>query len=453
MSLSPTARPGQGTVRVGGRVDSLTGLRWFAALGVFCFHIAPTLAPLAVLVPLMRTGYEGVPFFFVLSGFVLTWSARPGDSIRSFYVRRFARVWPLLAVTLLPALAIVHFWDRAPFSPSGTLTTLTLTQAWTTDDFYTANIVTWTLSCEAFFYLLHPFLLRALARLRPPGLLAVAAVMTLLTLLTRIWPGSDGLSFEVDRLTYASPLALTPMFVVGMCTALAVRQGWRPRLGVPPVLGLLALVVALRWRSSFQPGLIPGLPPTSGDFDAVVVPLFALLIAAAALGDLERGGRLLASPFLVRLGEWSFAFYLVHFTVLTAFEHYGVPDRAGDSPAGQLLVTLLMLAAAVLVAAGCHLAVEKPADRRIRTALRASRTAADSGPASASGSGSAAGSGSELRQQSPDGQRAQDPRDGLDRAPVAAVVQQHDVPGQRALGGPDDGVGTGPGPVADVDLP
>lgn len=357
----------------GKRADSLTALRWFAALGVFCFHIAPTLTPVPVLAPLMRTGYEGVPFFFVLSGFVLTWSARPGDTARQFYVRRFARVWPLLAVTLLPALAIVHFWNHAPFSLSGTVTTLTLTQAWTTNNFYTANIVTWTLSCEAFFYLLHPLLVRGLSRLRPRGLLLVAAAMPVITVLTRVWPGSDHYSFVDVRLTYASPLALTPMFVVGMCTALAVKQGWRPRLGVGPILALLALVLALRWRSAYQPGLIPGLPPTAGYFDAVVVPIFAVLIAAAALHDVERGGGLLNHPVLVRLGEWSFAFYLVHHTVLIAFQHYGML-AAVHSASDRVIVMMLMLGAATSAAAVCHLVIEKPADRRIRQLLRGSRT-------------------------------------------------------------------------------
>ncbi|SHK59418.1 acyltransferase family protein [Actinacidiphila paucisporea] len=360
----PAAPPGYG-----GRADSLTALRWFAALGVFGFHTASDLAPLPVLAPLMRIGYEGVPFFFVLSGFVLTWSARPGDTVRNFYVRRFARVWPLLAVTTLPALAIVHYWNRAAFSPGGTVETLTLTQVWTTHHFYTANIVTWTLSCEAFFYLSHPLLIRLLSRLRGRSLAATAAAMVLVTLLTRTWPGSGAFPFEAVRLTYASPLALTPMFVVGMCAALALRRGRRPVLGVAPAIGLLAVIVALRWRSVFQPGLIPGLPPGADYFDAVVVPVFAVLIAAAALRDVERGGGLLVHPALVRLGERSFAFYLVHSMVLTAFRHFGMAARL-HTAGGKAVMLVLVLSAATSLAAVLHVAVERPAERHIRRRLQ-----------------------------------------------------------------------------------
>src|SRR5690349_6614625 len=68
--------------RVGGqrtstaRIESLTGLRWWAAFFVFTHHMG-YLAPLPIR-EFLKLGTSGVTFFFVLSGFVLTWSARPG---------------------------------------------------------------------------------------------------------------------------------------------------------------------------------------------------------------------------------------------------------------------------------------------------------------------------------------------------------------------------------------
>ncbi|MBP1135109.1 peptidoglycan/LPS O-acetylase OafA/YrhL [Arthrobacter sp. PvP023] len=69
----------------------LTSLRSFAALAVFGFHIfrwtewdeAKAIA---------GHGYAGVAFFFILSGFLLTWSFRPEPV--TFYFRRFARLYP-----------------------------------------------------------------------------------------------------------------------------------------------------------------------------------------------------------------------------------------------------------------------------------------------------------------------------------------------------------------------
>src|SRR3954470_17084064 len=79
-----------------GRRDlpSLTGLRWVAALLVFAFHSAGYGVLTTSWWHLTRFGFIGVSFFFVLSGVVLTWSSRPGQTSRQFYWRRFARIYP-----------------------------------------------------------------------------------------------------------------------------------------------------------------------------------------------------------------------------------------------------------------------------------------------------------------------------------------------------------------------
>lgn len=48
-------------------------------------------------------GRSALSFFFVLSGFVMTWSARPGDTATAFWRRRAAKIYPLHAVTWFAA--------------------------------------------------------------------------------------------------------------------------------------------------------------------------------------------------------------------------------------------------------------------------------------------------------------------------------------------------------------
>lgn len=91
------------------RLDSLTGLRYFAALAVVLLHTVANRyvdAPL-VDIPLLgrpvEVGYLAVAFFFTLSGFVLAWNARSADTKRAFYQRRFARVYPMHLLTALVA--------------------------------------------------------------------------------------------------------------------------------------------------------------------------------------------------------------------------------------------------------------------------------------------------------------------------------------------------------------
>ena len=83
-------------------LHTLTALRWPAAFAVFAFHVAPFFLGTSLQTPIVyltSAGPAGVSFFFVLSGFVLTWSRRTGDRRRDFYRRRFARIYPLHLVT------------------------------------------------------------------------------------------------------------------------------------------------------------------------------------------------------------------------------------------------------------------------------------------------------------------------------------------------------------------
>ncbi len=68
------------------------------------------LAPLPIH-DFLKYGTSGVTFFFVLSGFVLTWSAQPGTKVFIFYRRRFARIWPAHIVALVPAMFVFYRFD------------------------------------------------------------------------------------------------------------------------------------------------------------------------------------------------------------------------------------------------------------------------------------------------------------------------------------------------------
>src|SRR6185312_1373018 len=65
-------------------------------------------------VHLYNQGAVGVSFFFMLSGFVLTWSHQPGDRPLRFMRRRAARILPLHVVTTGLAVVVV-FAVNAPW--------------------------------------------------------------------------------------------------------------------------------------------------------------------------------------------------------------------------------------------------------------------------------------------------------------------------------------------------
>ncbi len=88
---------------------NLDGLRFFSFLAVFLVHSFYTRFESVKAHPLHRfatsdfsvNGYLGVNFFFVLSGFLITYlllkekETRGQVDVRSFYIRRILRIWPL----------------------------------------------------------------------------------------------------------------------------------------------------------------------------------------------------------------------------------------------------------------------------------------------------------------------------------------------------------------------
>jgi peptidoglycan/LPS O-acetylase OafA/YrhL len=86
----------------------LTGMRLFAAGWVVLYHfqgwllmLFPFLHPLA---PFFGLGYNAVPFFFLLSGFILSHNYFSVYSVSyhpKFVFLRFARLWPVHFTTLV----------------------------------------------------------------------------------------------------------------------------------------------------------------------------------------------------------------------------------------------------------------------------------------------------------------------------------------------------------------
>lgn len=347
------------------RLPSLTGLRFVAVLFVFAFHaslqapfadarLASAYAELTA-----NAGWLGVSFFFVLSGFVLTWSARPDDTARRFWRRRAAKVYPLHLVTWGAALALLAT-AGTPAGVRQAVPNLFLVQTWVPDRdvFSSLNDVSWSLSAEVFFYLAFPLLILAVRRIAPERLwlwaVASAAAVPLLPLLSELLPPGDPLPFgsgseEQFWFTYVLPIGRTMEFVLGILLARMVLTGRRIPVNVPVAVALLAVGYAISLRLPFLYGLT----------SATVVPI-GLLIVAVARRDVAGRGSFLAWPVLVRLGEWSFAFYLTHRLLLQHGHRLLGEGRTFSTPAA---VALLVAAFALSLAISwlLHIAVERPA--------------------------------------------------------------------------------------------
>ena len=96
-------------------IVSHTSIRGIAALLVVFYHLqfgAPVLFSWESATPFFRVGYLWVDLFFILSGFVISYSARADErapfgwtEVKAFWLLRFARIYPLHLFCLLVLLA------------------------------------------------------------------------------------------------------------------------------------------------------------------------------------------------------------------------------------------------------------------------------------------------------------------------------------------------------------
>ena len=226
---------------------------------------------------------------------------------------------------------------------------------------FSGNPAAWTLTCEAFFYALHPWISRLLVPLARYGALAVAAGAVLFAFGYRLgmllWPGSvlAWVPLPVERL---------PEFVLGMALAWAMRNGWRPR--IHPLVGIGAMasvIVGLALISNGYLAAIPALNRIPGFTNELFTIACAVAIVALASWTLRGKRSLFESRIQVKLGEWSFAFYLIHAT----FIYLALRIFGPQAPSWRNLGWLVVILAIDLVAAwALHSYLERPVEKRMR---------------------------------------------------------------------------------------
>lgn len=348
------------------RLPTLTSLRFFAALLVFSFHASELYAGTSIGPTALQVGSHGntgVSFFFVLSGFVLTWGYQHVRDWPRFFAQRVARIWPAHAVTWAGAIALAAVGVGTVRSGEGSALALVLLQAWVPDpDVSTAaNGVSWTLSDELFFYALFPFVVAWFLHMSRRRQLQVAGGLLALVVIVQAIADTESGYNTWSWFGYFSPVGRLPEFLLGILVAAWVRDRGRVGFGLgPAVAAAVATYVAV---TVIDPGKV-GV--------SAVVPAFAVLVLGGAAADVEAGRHGLRHPVLVRLGELSFAFYLVHQGILKAVDrvfgasvHSSIPE--------SVLATVVGFCLALAAAWALWRFVEAPVYAWARDRLRARR--------------------------------------------------------------------------------
>ncbi len=386
-----------GTPRV--LVPALDGFRGLAALTVVLYHTiyGAGLPSLGGLDNVLRAGYMGVDFFFVISGFGLflptVLAGGRFGNVRAYGIRRAARIIPAYYVALLAVLLLHPLlstsdtpmpWEgRVGFASFvlhlGFLQhTLGLLRTYP-EGFLVLGVV-WTLTLEATFYVVLPFVASWYHR-HPFVGFAVAFAASMAWKLTVV-----DASFTVDWLPATTSTELLRLilitqfptflahFAAGMTAAwLFVRwrqtdQPWLPRVSVAVQI---ASVAVLLW--GMRAAGLRDLRDTGGVYDHWTATLPMALAFAALMLATVLAPPWARSPFTNRaargLGDISYGVYLWH-TMVIAFAVMTLDFSFDGTTSAFVSLLAFVLAGAITLGTLSLLLVERPC---IRWARRASR--------------------------------------------------------------------------------
>jgi peptidoglycan/LPS O-acetylase OafA/YrhL len=341
------------------RIPCLDGLRGIAAIATMTFHFNVFFLPqakLAEIAPFVDREYLAVDLFFLLSGFVMAhvygrllasnWRAH----WRKFARARFARIYPLFAVTTL-AMTLAVVLSHTPlilvsFSGRSLALQPLLLQQWASG--LSWDYPSWSISTEAEAYVFFVFSAGLLVTGKYPRLIAVCCI-AVVAALSIAKGGSLNFFSGISAL-----LRTLAEFSLGVLLYRAHSHG----VGLPH-----------KWAAILSVAFV-GLA-TITHLDFIFVGAFVCLIYYGANAT-DAFASLLNSRPLVALGNWSYSIYLwhapTHYAVMAAFAAIGYPVRNLDLIGARLL--LLATAFVVVGLSAVHYRYFETPVRRIMVSSR-----------------------------------------------------------------------------------
>ena len=333
------------------KLPALTSLRFFAAFMVILQHYYH-----------YGLGHAGVGFFFMLSGFVLAYNYYGLDRpvvTKDFYFKRFARIYPTHLLMFFVAIPMVALHTRA-WSKLFYLTiasaglNLALLQSFVPMQkvYFGFNSVSWSISCEMFFYALFPALLAFLALHKEHQRIKLCCILGLIVTAGVVswsifkWPVSNT-EPVTHWLFYISPFTRFFEFFLGVYLGMRfVERRWAAS-------SFLVFIAIAAWAIT----LFSAAYLVDNDWAVVAsiwfIPASFLTLYVFSTIEASDGlsGRLLASRPLILLGEASFALYMTHYLLyqyVSAIVSLNAISRAG------------VVVVAIIVSILVHLLFEKP---------------------------------------------------------------------------------------------
>lgn len=314
------------------RIDALTSLRFLAAIIVVFSHFGGNVSYIKALPYSLRNGSVMVTFFFVLSGFVIAIANRNKDiNIAEFYIKRIFRISPSYFFSIF--LGVYVFYGALNTLELLSISTFML--AWFPALPDQINGPAWSVSVEAFFYVVFPALFVFTKNIKSFVYSSLAA--WLITQLVHIniinaesintnWP-SIGFS-----LVYYFPISHINSFMIGIATG-CLHSDYKDRISSDGFLSLATCVFSVVFVSyiicnihSWEHVIGFKLPAEA----SLLSPMFAALIFIFSVSR-NILIDIISMRAFVFLGEISYSVYILQlplylFCYKNIFPYFSMPD-------------------------------------------------------------------------------------------------------------------------------
>lgn len=345
------------TVAVKKTILSVQVMRGLAAAAVAVYHThlilaQPEYGGISVLETVASRGWLGVNFFFVLSGFIIIFAhakdvGKPRQIVNYLW-KRFARVYPIYWIFLTLFLIAAYCGIGHPsFSWNGANIASAYALVKLAEPLSLPLQVAWTLFYEVTFYAIFVTLLAN----RVLGIVVLSAWTISIFVSSFVFGNEPGTLHMWGDMWCA-------YFMIGMCVYFLFRtlDGQR---AIPILVSGLAILVIMGWQ------LASGKVSTTQKDPAILLALaipFALILLGCALGEQHRQWK--PPGFLLRLGDATYAIYLVHSPAITVVALLNHRFAMGILP--PLMLFALTVVASISAGMLAHIYVERPVLRALR---------------------------------------------------------------------------------------
>jgi peptidoglycan/LPS O-acetylase OafA/YrhL len=342
------------------KLDQLTFTRFLAAISIVIFHAQSNVYPfnLPFLHSIFGQANVGVSYFFILSGFVMIIAYGKDKSIKispkEYYLNRVARIYPVYFVAFM--LAVLTCLKSDEMSFKNFLLQLFAIQAWLPDTVLKLNTPAWSLSVEALFYLIFPFLFNYFYR--------KYSYKTVFLITICIWvitqagvnylffsPFYKGFPSNSHNFLFYFPLLHLNEFMIGNITGYAFFKlnNSRKKLDFAVIAVFVMLLIALYLNISLLYN------------DGFMAIIFAPLILLMALNT-GKMSKLFSHKYLITLGEASYGIYILQSPIKKccyfAFRHLNM--------ANENVTFYIYLFILTVVSIACYYCIEIPAKNWIK---------------------------------------------------------------------------------------